>query len=206
MDSIYTQCSQAARRLMGDAGHEPFTEDAVVQTAAAAAEHQGAPWTEEEFGEAERHAPQVLAALYRSTRLVRFGPVAPEDAPLTGEPDYVRQEGKILYGASDPWEDQAITTPNGPFDPIRFNKDPIFKVGRRKSSVRDDLTPWEDQQPVAGEPRPDVSVLRRDNAKLRAALAQEPERVAHLEAEVERLKTSAASRNGHKPAKRAVGA
>lgn len=187
MDSIYTQCSNAARRLAEDA--EPFSDSDVVQTAA----RDG--WAEGDFMEAERHAPQVLATLYRSSRLVRFGTVDPSVAPLTGEADYVRKDGSILYGNASVWEDRKLKTPNGDFDPIRYRHDPLFKTGRRRSSQRNDFIPWADQVPQP-EQKMDASTLRRDNRHLRASLATAHARIDALTRECERLRSASAAANG----------
>jgi hypothetical protein len=190
-DSIYTQCSYAARRLAE--GDEPFGESDVVLAAARAAGDDG--WSEEDFSEADKHAPQVLAALYRSSRLVRFGPVD-ADAPLTGEPDYVRKAGHILYGPRAAWEGQSLETPNGTFAAITYgpDRDPVFKNGRRRASERDDFVPWAEQVPTAEEPQPDVAALRREVQKLRGALTASERKAERLEAENERLRSQAAKR------------
>lgn len=184
MESIYTQCSNAAKRL-AEAG-EPFTESDVVLAAATPA------WEESNFGEADRHAPQVLAALYRNSRLVRFGTVSPDDAPLTGEPDYVRKGGNILYAAFERWEGATLTTPNGVFEAILYRHDPVFKNGRRRASERDDFLDWADQVPQPDE-RPDVAALRREADKLRAALVATEADNERLAQENERLRSKLAS-------------
>lgn len=187
MESIYTQCSIAARRLAD--GEEPFDESAVVLEAA----NGNGEWQEADFVEADRHAPQVLAALYRTGRLVRFGPVDPEDAPLTGEADYVRRSGHILYAPLDTWEGKKLTTPNGSFDAILYRHDPVFKNGRRRASDRDDFIDWASQVPTPDEPRADVAALKREVNKLREALAAEIAKNDRLATENERLRSRAAS-------------
>lgn len=174
-NSIYTQCSIAAKDLL--ATGEPFCESEVVQRA------MRDDWTEREFAEADRHAPQILASLYRNSRLVRFGVVDPEKAPLTGEQDYVRRDGFILYADYDHWSKKALKTPNGRFEPILYREDPVFKVGRRKSSERDDFTPWAEQIPTEADPRPNVTALKREVTHLRAKLDAANARIAELEAQ-----------------------
>lgn len=183
-ESIYTQCSNAARQLAEVA--EPFTESDVVLAAATA------EWGESDFAEADRHAPQVLAALYRNSRLVRFGPVSPDAAPLTGEPDYVRKGGNILYANLEQWEQATLTTPNGEFGAILYRRDPVFKNGRRRASERDDFVDWTEQIPQPDEPRPEVASLRRESKKLRAALVTLQSDNERLARENERLRAQAA--------------
>jgi hypothetical protein len=198
--SIYTQCSNAARRLQ--TGEAPFTEDDVVREAAASG-----GWGDDEakYSVAEQHAPQVLAAKFRSRILVRFGIISPDAAgpprhaegqrivyggPLTGEPDYVRREGHILYGAAEHWEGKPLSTPNGEFDPVEYGPrhDPLFKIGRRKTSTRDDFRAWSEQRPTVAEPRPNEALLRRENMKLAAALQQAEAQVDELRKEMQMLR------------------
>lgn len=185
-DSIYTQCSIAARRLATE--DDPFDESSVVRAAA------DAEWAEEDFAEADRHAPQVLASLYRNSKLVRFGPVSPEQAPLTGEHDYVRRDGKLLYGNLAAWEGKKLETPNGEFEPISYSHDPLKKNGRRKTSERDDFLPWAEQVPRSPDDgRADVAALRRDVHKYRTALVASEREVDRLRAENSRLRAARAS-------------
>jgi hypothetical protein len=186
--SIYTQCSNAARRLASEP--EVFTEDDVVREAAQD------DWTEKNFAEAERHAPQVLAALYRGSRLVRFGVVDADTAPLTGEADYVRRSGdrgsQIVYGSFGAWEGRLLNTPNGDFPAITYSHDPIYKVGRRKASQRDDFKPWDGQKPAPRE-RVDAAALKRELATLRTALSTVRAERDDLRAEVAQLRSQVAA-------------
>jgi hypothetical protein len=68
--TILSQCSAIARELV--AGSDPFDETDVIRIAT---ERAPAPWSEEDFAEAEKQAPQVISTFFRQRRVVRFGPV-----------------------------------------------------------------------------------------------------------------------------------
>lgn len=210
MDSIYTLCSNAARRLLKEPN--PYTEsDVVLSAASLAVEVNGIEWSEGDFAEADRHAPQVLAALFRSGHLVRFGVVSPDvsgpptlggqpvvyGAPHTGENDYVRREGLLVYGSADAWEGGSLSTPNGEFGSILYGarRDPLMKNGRRKSSNRDDFTPWSEQRPEEPAASRAEQTLKREVVRLKSMLEQANAKIDRMEAEHERLR-SAAVANG----------
>lgn len=173
-DSIYTQCSIATAALTKEG--EPFSELDVIRHAS-----DGHAWTTWDFAEADTHAPQVLAARYRAGHVVRFGPVDPAKVPLTGEADYVRKDGCILYGGTEQFGETGVWTPNGDFDAIHYGEDPLSKAGRRKVHDRDDFTPWADQIESASEVRPHMTALKRENDRLKLQLAAAQKRIAQLE-------------------------
>jgi len=166
--SVYTDISAAARALVAG-GTDIFTEADVVQRAGL---------SEGDLPEGRRHAPQVLASLFRASRVVRFGPVYPPE--LAGKGDYARALGHIIYASAE--RDEPLVTPNGEFDIIRYANDPIFnrKGGRPRASDRDDLALWvtppSPDEVKAGDSakdaiiaslRDEVARLRRENAELR---------------------------------------
>lgn len=185
--SIYKACSAACRELASKG--EPFIDIDVVNQAA----QDG--WSERNFREAQRHANQICGTEYRGGRIVRYGPVTFE-----GEKDYVRKAGRVLYAGAETGP-EIFSTPNGEFPQIHDRDDPLSRVGRRRGTRRDDLTPWDEQNPdairddgmmVDGRP------LHREIERLRAELKAANNRVQELETESQRLREGkvAASANG----------
>src|SRR5437868_4639341 len=125
--SVYTECSAAARELV--ASGEPFTEIDVAHAAALA------DWTEDDWREAGRHAPQILSAFWRRAKIVRFGPVVRGG----DRPDYVRKdEGFLVVAGVDAWQNgRVLSTPNGNFTAIRYGHDPLRRDGRPPARSRD---------------------------------------------------------------------
>lgn len=146
--SIYSECADAARKLMGNppqANGGVFTELEVVQLA------QNSKWSTEDWKAAMRHANQVLGQYYRARKLCRFGPVQVPNGEGTVE-DYGRIASKIVYAGAekgpDVWE-----TPNGDFWKLMFEDDEIAKAGRKHSANRSDLVPWAEQNALMPPPK-----------------------------------------------------
>lgn len=173
MPTIYTQCSATIKGLAREG--QPFCELDVVRLA------RHPRWTDADHDEALRHTPAILCALFRQRSLVRFGPVG-TDAPLTGEPDYVRRQGFILYADFEAWRNAAVETPNGIFDAILGGEDPIHKVGRRKASERDDFVSWTEQIPRNGDKHPTLTAMHYEVMQLRQKLEEAHAQLRALQA------------------------
>jgi hypothetical protein len=192
--SIYTECSAAARAL--ERAQEPFTDFDIIDHA------RREEWSEADEQQGRHDAAQIAAAFYRAGRLVRFGPVN-----FSPEPDYARgDEGRLLYAAAQP-KPRKLSTPNGDFPELFYEDDPLYKVGRRKGSTRNDLIDWTAQTPTTSveRERDGVARLEKQVERLEELLTEANARVDELEAECERLRSNSAAEAIVSHGKRKVG-
>lgn len=141
MSSIYTDCSQAVRRLLedpslADSGIEGvFTELDVINLASKSR------WGQKGFRRAMREANEVVTGLYRTSRIARYGPVKVPEREGT---DYVRIAAKVVYAHPENGPEE-IETANGTFKRMMVGDETDRHAGRRVANNRDDLTPWDEQ-------------------------------------------------------------
>lgn len=178
--SIYTSCSEAARRLIDEPNLRPvtrgpegvFTELDVILLAA----RQEGGYSESQMKIAQREASQVMGTLFREGKAVRFGPVTIPDESVE---DYVRVCSKIAYASAE--GPKTIETPNGTFRRLLAKSDKIkARPGPRLGYARDDLEPW-----VTTEAH---TAVQRENVRLKAENAALRSRMEDLERESDRLR------------------
>lgn len=189
--SIYSQCSEAAAKLMKNPPKDQggvFTEIDVVRLAGSSG------WSTENYKEALRHANQVVGTNYRARKLCRYGPVELPD----GTKDYARIASKIVYADAENGPD-VWKTPNGNFPKLMIHDDEIGRQGRRHNTNRNDLASWDEQdikaikvkEPVikgAKGPAVDVGPFERRIAQLEADLNRANKLLEEKEREIQRLR------------------
>lgn len=185
-NATYKQVSAATRRLMK--ADDVFTEIDVVNVAYEVEGNQS--WGDKQWRTAANDAQQVCAALYRSARLVRFGPVQVPGL----EPDYARRGvgGKIVYAPRDTVKEWK--TPNGNFPALNYFHDEIKKASRRKGIDRDDSQPWAGQKMGSTKDDesllPDLEEMRSELERAQADLKAANKRNDELQAEVVHLRAN----------------
>lgn len=196
MDSIFTECSNAARHLLehpeeainaGQFGRNRglFTDLDVILAAAGVS----GPWTEGQMKVAQREASQVMGGLFRSRKVVRYGPVM-----AIGDPDYVRLASRIVYASADNGPSE-IRTPNGIFPSMFVHQDHIGRPGRRNGTARNDFEKWSDQfidtitpVTITKLPKRGSREERDEILRLRAELALERRRAEDAEKNLRQMK------------------
>lgn len=182
--SLYSLCSRVCDELIAEA--QVFTEADVVIRALVRMPDASPK-------ELSRYANQVVGTQFRSRKLCRYGPV---EVPGLTEPDYARIAAKIAYASADDGPESfqgpkmpdgsVQACPNGRFDRLMIENDPITRQGRRIGSNRDDLVAWCEQDiKVARLSVPhDPDALTRENATLRTNLGAAHQKIRDLEAQV----------------------
>lgn len=187
--STYTECSDAARRLLDDPGlrvneqgpEGVFTDMDVVLLAAREASQAQQAYDETEITVAYRATNQILGGWFRMGWLVRFGPVA---LPGADDLDYLRIEGRVAYArAADGPE--TITTPNGVFPSMSHRTDPLTRSGRRQGAARNDLDSWAGQDILDRSP---AQITSRERTRLLNEVADLRTQLAQCDAEIRQLR------------------
>jgi hypothetical protein len=166
--SIVTDCRKAVSTL-AERG-DTFTEFDVANEASGMGTKG---WTAKMFEKAVRDSYVVLSGEYKKGTLCRYGPVTLD----SGNTDYARRGSKIVYASANSGPEH-FETPNGDFPRVLVDSDPMFHVGRRAGSNRDDTTPWSEAK--ATRERSDGGT-QLDPAPFLA-------RIEQLQSEVNRLK------------------